>query len=268
MKHIGALIPIRLASERLPGKAIREICGRPVVYHLLDRVRASSYINDPKKIIICTTEDSSDDPLVEIVQAYGASIFRGNRDDIIKRFSDAMEFFNLDAVIQVDGDDPLTEPFYMDMTMNKLLNNSELGIVTCDGLPLGVASKSFTREAMRKVINHYKSIQNDTGFIYFFTKTGLLKTDSVKVDNPAHINEEIRLTLDYEEDFSLFVKIFETLYRSGEVFGLEAVLELVREEPDLIEINSNLNEVYWQRTRDKLKLEYVDNGGVLSFISV
>jgi hypothetical protein len=52
------------------------------------------------------------------------------------------------------------------------------------------------------------------------------------------------------------------------VFGLEAVLELVREEPDLIEINSNLNEVYWQRTRDKLKLEYVDNGGVLSFISV
>ena len=268
MKRIGALIPIRLASERLPGKAIRKICGRPVVYHLLDRVSSSKYINDPNKIIICTTEDASDDPLVDIAQAYGASIFRGSRDDIIKRFSDAMEFFDLDAVIQVDGDDPLTEPSYMDMTMNKLLSNSDLGIVTCDGLPLGVASKSFTREAMRKVMNHYKSNQNDTGFIYFFTKTGLIKTDSIKVDNPAHINEKIRLTLDYEEDFSLFVKIFEDLYRPGEVFGLESVLELVRQKPELTEINSNLNETYWQRTIKKMNLMYEDRAGMIKAIKI
>lgn len=268
MTRIGALIPIRLASERLPGKAIRQICGRPVVHHLLDRVCASRFIDDPKRVVVCTTEDTSDDPLVEIVESYGASVFRGSRDDIIRRFHDAMVAFDLDAVIQVDGDDPLTETLYMDRTMEALLADPELGIVTCEGLPLGTASKSFSRVAMEKVIQHYRSGQNDTGFIYFFTKTGLFKTGTVKVEGPKHVNDRIRLTLDYEEDFALFVRIFETLYRSGEVFGLAEVVELARRQPELMEINGNLNEQYWRRTREKAKLEYQDESGTVHSIPV
>jgi spore coat polysaccharide biosynthesis protein SpsF len=254
MKRIGALIPIRLTSERLPAKAIREICGRPVVHHLLDRVCASRYIDDPKRVVVCTTEDSSDDPLVSIVESFGASVFRGSRDDIIQRFHDAMAAFDLDAVIQVDGDDPLTDP--------------DLGIVTCEGLPLGTASKSFSRSAMNKVMQHYRSGQNDTGFIYFFTKTGLFKTGTVKVMGPEHVNDKIRLTLDYEEDFALFTRIFETLYRPGVVFGLSEVVELARRQPEIMEINGNLNEQYWQRTRDKARLEYQDASGQLHSIPV
>lgn len=268
MKRIGALIPIRLTSERLPAKAIREICGRPVVHHLLDRVCASRYIDDPKRVVVCTTEESSDDPLVAIVESFGASVFRGSRDDIIQRFHDAMAAFDLDAVIQVDGDDPLTETLYMDMTMEKLLADPDLGIVTCEGLPLGTASKSFSRSAMNKVMQHYRSGQNDTGFIYFFTKTGLFKTGTVKVMGPEHVNDKIRLTLDYEEDFMLFTRIFDTLYRPGEVFGLSEVLELASRQPEIMEINGNLNEQYWQRTRDKAKLEYQDASGQLHSIPV
>ncbi len=123
MSNIGALIPIRLDSKRLPNKAIREICGRPIVCHLLDRVCASRYLTSKAQAVVCTTQEPSDDRLAEAVRAYGVSVFRGSTNDIIQRFHDAMEAFDFDAVIQVDGDDPLSDNLYMDLTMDKLLGD-------------------------------------------------------------------------------------------------------------------------------------------------
>ncbi len=82
MTRIGALIPVRLASERLPGKALKLIAGKPVIHHLLDRVFACRYV-EPGNVVVCTTEDRSDDPLVAAVEGYGASVFRGAADDVI-----------------------------------------------------------------------------------------------------------------------------------------------------------------------------------------
>ncbi len=135
-------------------------------------------------------------------------------------------------------------------------------------LPLGIASQSFTRQAMRTVYHHYKSVQNDTGFIYFFTKTGLCKQATVSPIKPEHIHDEARVTLDYEEDLQFFTQIFESLYREGEVFGLDAVLDLLRKRPELLHINGNLNEEYEQRTRDKAKLEYQNVDGQMRTITV
>ena len=205
--NIGALIPIRLRSERLPGKALLDLCGKPVCYHLLDRVVACRYIENPKNVVVCTTEDPSDDPLVAAVEKYGCSVFRGAQDDIIARFAGAMDAFNFDYVVQADGDDPLSATEYMDITMEKLLADSTLDIVTVDGLPLGCATKSFSKKAMQKVLNFYATEKNDTGFIYYFTKTGLCEHKIITCDNPSHIHPTARLTLDYKADFELFEKI-------------------------------------------------------------
>lgn len=263
----GALIPIRLASERLRGKALKEICGRPVVHHLLDRVAACRYVGRGNAVV-CTTEDASDDPLAAAVEAYGARVFRGSRDDLIQRFRDAIAAFGFDAVVQVDGDDPLTDADYMDRTMDRLLADPQLGIVWSEGLPLGVNCKSFTRAAMERVYAHYRQGQNDTGFIYFFTKTGLLKTDVVKPASPEHILDGVRLTLDYDVDFEVLQRIFEALYRPGEVFGLAEAVRWLKAHPEVAEINANLDEEYWARTREKAQLQYRDAAGELRRIPV
>ena len=80
---IGALIPARLSSERLPGKHLKASAGKPMIHHLIDRLAACRHIQDTGDIVVCTTEDPSDDPLVPVVEEYGASVFRGSRDDII-----------------------------------------------------------------------------------------------------------------------------------------------------------------------------------------
>lgn len=266
-KKIGALIPVRLSSERLPGKALKEICGRPVIHHLLDRVCACRYVA-PESAVVCTTKEPADDALAEAVTAYGASVFRGATDDIIERFHAAIEAFGFDAVVQADGDDPLSATEYMDLTMERLLADPSLDIVTCTGLPLGTATKSFTADAMRRVYAHYKTNRNDTGFIYFFTKTGLCKQAEIGPANPDHVFDGARLTLDYEPDLAAFTAIFEALYRPGEVAGLAEVVTLLRAHSEIVAINADLDEAYWERTREKAQLEYRAADGTVKKIAV
>src|SRR5271168_5470438 len=105
---IGALVPVRLSSQRMPGKALMPIMGRPAILHLLDRLFASRYLT-PREVILCTTDDESDDPLKSIAESVGARVFRGSRDNIIDRFNSAIAEFGFDAVIQADGDDPCSD---------------------------------------------------------------------------------------------------------------------------------------------------------------
>ncbi|MFC2087678.1 cytidylyltransferase domain-containing protein [Bacteroidota bacterium] len=262
---IGALIPIRLASERLVKKAILDLAGKPVVYHLLDRAFASKYL-EKENVVVCTTQEASDDELVEVVQQYGASVFRGDTDDIIKRFYDAMVYYKFDAVIQIDGDDITVEPYYMDLTMDKLLNDSSLDVVSVDGLPLGVSSKSFTFNAMKKVFERYKTTQNDTGFASLFTETDFCNSIVLKPVSTEHIDDSLRLTLDYQQDLDFFEVIFKELYKEGEVFHIEDIIQLIKRKPELNQINSNLQEEYMKRWYDKRNIYYIDNEGKMKKI--
>ncbi len=265
---IGALIPIRLASERLPGKAIIEVVGKPLVCHLLDRVFACKHILSKRDVIVCTTKDKSDDILAEIVTSYGASIYRGSTDDIIKRFNDAIIKYDLDYILQVDGDDILCATEYMDLTMDSLIADRSLDIVTCEGLPLGIASKSFSRKAMDKVYKSYQTDKNDTGFIYFFTKTGLCEQGVVSAVSQDHILDEARLTLDYPVDLDVFTKIIEALSATHGNLELRNVVYYLKQYPEIMEINANLEEEYWQRTREKAKLSFTDNHGISKKIEI
>ena len=266
MTKTGALIPVRLASERLPGKALKEIAGKPVIHHLLDRVFACHHVA-PKDAVVCTTDEPSDDPLVEAVEGYGASVFRGARDDIIGRFDAAMAYHGFDAVVQIDGDDPLSATEYMDLTMQTLLDDPSVGIVTCAGLPLGTAVKSFTRDSMDTVLAHYRTTKNDTGFIYYFTKTGLCAHKEIAPASLDHVHETARLTLDYPEDLDLFQKIFEAFRTHDMLPGLAEIVAWLNEHPDVVQGNLHLNEQYWQRTIDLVKLDFVDLDGVVRAVN-
>ncbi len=259
-KKIGAIIPVRLASERLPSKAIRDLVGKPVICHLLDRAFDCKYI-DKKNVVVCTTEESSDDPLVKVVEDYGASIFRGSTDDLIKRFYDAINHYKFDYVVQIDGDDVTVEPIYMDLTMEKLMSDDTLDCVSSIDLPLGVNVKSFSTNAMQKVFDRYQTKDNDTGFASFFTETDFCKHTTVEPVSPDHIYDTVRLTLDYQEDFNCFEAIFKELYQEGEVFHIEEIVELLRNKPEIAEMNWYLQEEYMKRWHEKRQFLYTGADG-------
>lgn len=250
----GALIPIRLASSRLPSKALAAIIGRPAVLHLLDRCFASRYLT-PERVIVCTTTESSDDPLVPVVKSAGVRVFRGSRDDLIDRLYRAAEAHGLDVVLQVDGDDLCTDPRYMDLCTERLLADQRLDVVYADGLPLGVATRVVRTRALRMVFERYVAGTNDTGFMYYLTRSGLFEIATVQPVSEDDTHPTLRLTLDYNEDLAFFRGVFEALYRPGTVFGIEQIVALVRRRPELLALNAGLEEKYWRRTCELVRAQ-------------
>lgn len=252
---LGALVPIRLGSSRLPKKALREIGGKPAVCHLLDRIFSMEEL-EPKSVIICTTHDPLDDELVGVVEKYGASCYRGDSDDLIKRLYNAMKQFDLDAAVQVDGDDIVAEPYYMSLTIKTLLLNPGVDCVSCGGLPIGAATKSFTRNAMENVFSKYLTKNNDTGFGSYFTETSICNHIILPPCCKKHVCDRVRLTLDYEEDLIFFSALFDEFKNRSDIFHLEDIVELVATDPEIAEINWFLQDEYMKRFHSMKKVEY------------
>ncbi|MBH61068.1 MAG: hypothetical protein CL569_01165 [Alphaproteobacteria bacterium] len=265
MPRCGIVIPIRLASERLPGKALTDVAGRPALHHLLDRAAASRFVA-PKDVVVCTTREGSDDALVTAVEACGASVYRGETDDLIARFSGAVAAFGFEFVVEMDGDDLCCATEYVDLCFERLLADPATDVVVCEGLPLGIAPRGFTRQAMARVNYHYRSIENDTGFFHLFTKTGLCQVATVNPVSDTHLHDAARLTLDYEEDLEFFRALLTGLGTPGAPASLEAVIAHLRQHHELVEINRKMNDAFWQRTAEKVKLSYADAAGQIRSI--
>ena len=99
---ISVFIPVRLKSERLAKKALKKINGKPVIQYLIERLQN---VKELDNIVICTTNDSSDDELVKFLEKEKLAYFRGSTNDILDRFLKTTQKFQTDFIIAVDGDD-------------------------------------------------------------------------------------------------------------------------------------------------------------------
>jgi spore coat polysaccharide biosynthesis protein SpsF len=247
---IGALIPIRLDSTRLPHKALQDIEGVSAVQRLVTQIVACGHMGR-ERIVICTTERPQDDALVSVAATLGVGLYRGNTDDLIDRMYHASLEYHLDVILQVDGDDICADPQYMSMCLESVLRDNAEVACCGEGLPLGAASKAFRFACLETIFKSYIPGQNDTGFGYYLTKSGIFKLASIPVLNSQHVMPDLRLTLDYPEDLALFRAIIRDLRGSADVaVEVGEICALVRSNPELKRMNADLDRGYWERTRE------------------
>jgi spore coat polysaccharide biosynthesis protein SpsF len=264
--RVGALVRMRLRSERLPNKALEPIAGRPVFAHILDRLFAARHVRRPDDVVVCITDDPSDDPLPALIEATGARVFRGSSEDLIARLSGAVRKYPFDVVIQVDGDDVCVDPLYMDLCVEAVLAENSVDVAVCEGQPLGIGCKALRVSAIERVASHYLPSPNGTGGMLYFTHAGLCKVAVVRPVGAEHVHDTARLTLDYPRDLEFFRAVFAELYRPGEVFGVGDIVSLLRRRPELLSINSSLAEAYHDRSAaliEEESLRYRDEHGAL-----
>ncbi len=268
---VGALLRMRLRSERLPNKALLPIAGRPVFAHILDRMFASRFISNRSDVIVCITDEPSDDELPPLIEATGAQVYRGSSEDLIARISGAVREHPFDIVIQVDGDDVCVDPLYMDLCVKALLEDDSLDVAGCEGVPLGTGSKALRVSAIERVAKRYVPGANGTGGMLYFTHSELCKLAIVGPIGPEHVHDEARITLDYPSDLEFFRALFAELYRPGELFGVGDIVDLLRRRPELLAINGSLAEEYQHRSTSLIEEEslcYRDADGVLRSLAV
>ena len=230
-------ITARLKSTRLKEKVLREICGKPTLYHMLERLKLAKR---PSKIIVCTSGVEQDDRLADYALSLGVEVFRGDPDDVLQRFTDAANLHSIDTIISCTADNPFVDFNYID----RLIEFHEDGgydFSEIQGLPFGVFSYAVSRTAAIKACQIKDEVDTEVWGGYF-RDTGLFKNGTL-VAKDADYWPELRLTVDTEKDFELICEIFASLYKEeGGIFSLNQIIELLRNNRSLQAINKNVEQ--------------------------
>ena len=259
---IGYLLIGRLKSKRLPKKLLLNIQGKPIITHLIDRLKLSKKIND---IIICTSTSEQDKPLAKIAKKNNVKCFFGSPDDVLVRMYDAAIKYNLDYILTITADSPFVDPYYADAIVNTYIK-TDADLIRQFDLPHGVFSYGIKVKALKKVIK-IKDSKDTEVWGRYFTDTGLFSVVDFKVKNSFHRRPGLRMTLDYPEDLKFFEVIYEALYKKGKIITLDQILEFLDKNPEVENINKHCGENFLKKFKKhseiKLKKSFRVNKAII-----
>lgn len=248
---IGLLISIRDKSNRFPGKVSKKILEQTVTEHLIDRMKLAKGFD---KIVIATSDDPRDKIFEKMAKNKDVEIFYGSQEDKLLRYSQICSFYNFDAVVIVDGDDILVFPELVSETISHLSEN-KYDVIFWKGLPLGAASSGLTKSALEKVISLKDESDTEVWGGYFTNDR--FKVLYATSSNDLFNHPEIRLTLDYQEDFELFNEIFNEFKDFGNLFSSEELMDLlVNRKPYLCDINKSVQTLYEENLKKAKKVKF------------
>lgn len=248
--NTAILITARLKATRLPMKVIKPIMGRPMICHMLDRLKLAQR---PKEIIICTSPLAQDNPLEEIASRESVYCFRGHPDDVLLRLTHAAKQLDVDTIISCTADNPFVDPEYIDRLVDFHLEHGN-DYSKSEGLPFGTFAYALSYQAMVRACELKAEMDTEVWGGYF-VETGEFSWGEMRIDDPSVRWPELRLTVDTPEDFELITRIFDELYQPGEVFPLRAIVDLCRRRPDLVAINAHVQQKPARLIRVKSDLE-------------
>ena len=244
-------ISVRTKSTRLPKKALLTIKGKTLVEHLIDRLKLAKL---PDLIVLCTSTNPDDTILVDIAKKNGIEYFRGSEDDVLDRYLKAAEKFNVDFAIIALGDATFCDPEYVDKTI-ELFKETNADFIKTPELPIGTFTYGLKIKAVRKACE-IKDESDTEVWGGYFMEPGIFDVRDLKVEDKDLRHPEVRLVIDYPEDFELVKEIFNRLYKKGKIISLKEVLKLLKEHPELLEINRNAQELYEKNLKKVTKVRF------------
>lgn len=240
---IIAIIQARSDSKRLPKKVLKKALNKPMIIHQLQRIKQSKYIT---QIILATSNKKSDNKLTKIVQNNGYKVFRGNKNNVLKRFFDCSKELNLnkkDIIIRLTGDCPLHDSGIIDETIKEFLKQDIDYISNCTNpiYPDGFDTEVFNTKSLHLAYKNATKKYQKEHVTPYIKETKKLKT--ANINNPPN-HPEYRLTLDRKEDFKLIKYIFN--YFNSTYFSFKEIIKFLEKNPNLLSINSHIkrNENY------------------------
>lgn len=251
-------IPVRLKNSIFPDKALKICNGKPIIQYLIERLQTCKKI---RKTIVCTTNQKSDDLLVEFLKKHGINFFRGDDKDILERFLDAARKYDTEFIVNVDGDDIYTDPKYVDYMIVEY-EKTNVDVIDMVGFPFGLRSIGFKKKILKKICSLKKTNTTDTHYRAFITELNLFKVHKILFESRIDYSKKIRLTLDYPQDLELAKKIFNKL---GNNFHIQDLLKLFKDEPSLLDITANLDlkwKEHYNNTNTDFSIKSVNFGGV------
>jgi spore coat polysaccharide biosynthesis protein SpsF len=232
------IIQARLSSERLPGKVLLPVLGKPVLHHVVKRAQSA----DVGEVVLAVPDKKEDDPLAEFAGKEGIACYRGSERDVLDRYYQAALAYKPDYVVRITSDCPCLDSGVTSDTVNFFLKKKTDYVASAsrDIFYHGTDTEVFTFRALEHAARNAKNDYEREHVTPFICKSG--KFPRYEGENAGRndmgrrdIVRRIRATLDTKEDYIVIRAVFELL---GERFCHDDVVSLFKRYPWLSDINS------------------------------
>lgn len=228
-----AIVQARTSSSRLPGKVLLPIGTKPMVLYLLNRLQRSSGID---RLVLATSDQSSDDPLVELVEAAGFTVFRGNLQDVLERFRACAAKYQPTTVVRITADCPLHDPALIDELIEAFFDGDWDYLANCVdenhlSVPDGFDAEVFRSELLERAASEAILPSEREHVTPWFRSTGAGLNWGHFVHTPER--PYYRVTVDDSVDLEVVREIVEALEPHDSSFGVDAVVTYLQQHPEL-----------------------------------
>jgi spore coat polysaccharide biosynthesis protein SpsF len=232
------IVQARMTSTRLPGKVLKPVLGKPLLEYQLERLKR---IRSADTIVIATTTNETDQPIVELCERLGIPCYRGPEDDVLARYYGAAVEQKAEVVVRVTSDCPVIDPDICDQVIRHYVKNRyTVDYVRMEGFPRGLDTEVFSFQTLEKSFHGAKKRperEHVTPYIYRHPELFQVEYFNSPEDRSYH-----RWTVDTPEDFELVRRIITELYPQYSEFGYRDILTLLEEHPAWVFINAEVKQ--------------------------
>ena len=202
------IIQARSNSKRFRNKVLYEINGKPLIWHVISRVKKAKKIS---KIIVSTSTSKNDDRLIQYLKKVKISYFRGDLNNVSKRLLDTASYYKKKYFIRISGDSPLIDPKIIDKVISlykkKKFNNYDLITnVFPRTFPKGQSVEIIKTLTLRNYLGKMSKDESENVTKYFYRNSSKLKIKNLKSNK---YQRQIKLSVDTKKDMVRIKKILE-----------------------------------------------------------
>ena len=228
---IVAIIPARLGGAGLPGKALRDLAGAPLLLRVVKRVQRAATIDE---VLVATTDLERDLPLLDLCDRADVPAWCGSEDDVLDRYHEAAAVCGADTVVRVRSDCPFVDPDVIDQVVSAFVARRPGVDYASNTAPLrswprGLDTEVFTTAALNRAWRQDTDRATRAQVTPYISRhEGLFTLHNVvqDEDHSAH-----RWTVDTPEDFSFAAAVYD--HFGHDRFGWREVLSVVQAHPEL-----------------------------------
>ena len=230
-----------MTSSRLPGKVLKDIAGRPMLRHVVDRARKAKTIDS---VVVATTTNAADDAIASYCQANAIDVYRGSEHDVLDRYYQAAVIFKADVIVRITADCPVLDPELVDRVVEAFLSAdvdfaaNRLPPPFKRTYPIGLDVEVCTFKALNKAWQEAtEKHEREHVMPYFYEVPD--RFNIIRVENDEDYGD-LRWTVDTDKDLELIRKIF-AAFNDRQDFGFKEILNLFDKHPEYILINQQVD---------------------------
>ncbi len=229
------IIQARFDSKRFPGKVLKKIEKIPMLMHVINRMKEIECC----QIVVATTRRKIDDPIINLLKKNNVEYFRGSKNDVLDRYYQTALKFNADVIMRITADCPLIDPIESEKVLSVFLkgrydyisNNSKT-------YPNGLDTECFSFHALKKSRRESKLKSEREHVTPYIWKNPDKFKISVVHNKSKNQLDDLKLSVDHENDLLLIKKIYSILYSEERIFTMNEILKILRKYPRLKKINN------------------------------